>query len=166
MVTGSKFLFQSIILQEESEMAFKTNAGTMLYVSAALPTTNDETGFSALTWTQVKEVESIVPPSDAFSDVTFTSLEDNMTRHVKGVNDPTALTASLGYDSADAGQNILFTALSSKNAYSFKIAYDDDENRYCQGRVFELTDSGGTNSDVVKLSLSVRLTEPPVRVTP
>jgi hypothetical protein len=147
-------------------MAFKTNAGTMLYVSAALPTTNDETGFSALTWTQVKEVESIVPPSDAFSDVTFTSLEDNMTRHVKGVNDPTALTASLGYDSADAGQNILFTALSSKNAYSFKIAYDDDENRYCQGRVFELTDSGGTNSDVVKLSLSVRLTEPPVRVTP
>lgn len=147
-------------------MAFKTNAGTMLYVSAALPTTNNEAGFSALTWTQVKEVESIVPPSDAFSDVTFTSLEDNMTRHVKGVNDPTALTASLGYDSADAGQNILFTALSSKNAYSFKIAYDDDENRYCQGRVFELTDSGGTNSDVVKLSLSVRLTEPPVRVTP
>jgi hypothetical protein len=106
-----------------------------------------------------------VPPSNAFADVTFTSLEDSMTRHIKGVNDPTALTATLGYDSADAGQNLLFTALASKNAYSFKIEYDDGEDRYCQGRVFELTDSGGTNNDVVKLSLSVRLTEPPVRVT-
>lgn len=146
-------------------MAFKTNAGTKLYVSAALPTTNDETGFTALTWTQIKEAESIVPPSNAFADVTFTSLEDSMTRHIKGVNDPTALTATLGYDSADAGQNLLFTALASKNAYSFKIEYDDGEERYAQGRVFELTDSGGTNNDVVKLSLSVRLTEPPVRVT-
>lgn len=112
-----------------------TAAGTALAISAAAPATEDATGYAALTYTEIGQIEKIGAIGSSFAKVEFQPLKGPKQKH-KGSVDYGSLQPSLAHDDEDAGQTILRTAAGSNNLYSFKVTYPDGAVRYFQGRVF------------------------------
>jgi len=116
-------------------MGSTTAAGTALAISAAAPATEDETGYAALTYTEVGQIESIGAIGAVFNKVEFQPLKGPKQKH-KGSVDYGSLQPSLAHDDEDAGQTLLRTAADSNDRYSFEVTYPDGAKRYFQGRVF------------------------------
>jgi len=116
-------------------MTSTTAAGTKLAISAAHPATEDETGYAALTYTEIGQVEQIGAIGATYNKVEFTPLRGPKQKH-KGSVDYGSLSPSLAHDDSDAGQTLLRTASESDALYSFEVTYPDGAKRYFQGRVF------------------------------
>jgi hypothetical protein len=129
-------------------MGSTTAAGSALAISAATPATQDATGFAALTFTEVGQIEKIGTLGAQFAKVEFQPLKGPKQKH-KGSVDYGSLQPSLAHDEADAGQTLLRTAAADETSklYSFKVTYATGAIRYFQGRVFgypEVTDGADT----------------------
>lgn len=103
----------------------KTSAGTKLYISAALPATEDAAGYAALSWTEVAEVVDIPEFGKTFNLVTHNPLGDRKTVKRKGSYNSGSLAVQLGRVTSDAGQAIALAALESDTGYSFKVDLND-----------------------------------------
>lgn len=112
-----------------------TAAGTALGISAAAPATFDGTGYAALTYTEIGQIEKIGAIGAVYAKIEFQPLKGAKQKH-KGSPDYGSLQPSLAHDEADAGQTLLRTAAGSNNLYSFMVTYPDSAKRYFQGRVF------------------------------
>ena len=128
-------------------MPSTTAAGSAIAISAASPATNDATGYAALTYTEIGQVEKIGSIGAVYAKVEFTPLKGAKQKH-KGSKDNGSLAPSLAHDTTDAGQTLLRTAADALTAlYSFMVTYADGSKRYFQGRVFgypETTDGADT----------------------
>lgn len=144
-------------------MPSTTAAGSAIAISAAAPTTADATGYAALTFTEIGQVDKIGAIGAVYAKVEFQPLKGPKQKH-KGSKDNGSLAPSMAHDSTDAGQTLLRTAAESNNLYSFMVTYADGAKRYFQGRVFgypETTDGADTilmanptveiNTDIVKV---------------
>lgn len=118
-------------------MGSTTAAGSALAISAAAPATPDATGFAALTFTEVGNIEKIGTLGATFAKVEFQPLNGPKDKH-KGSADYGSLQPSMAHDEADAGQTLLRTAAddATSKLYSFKVTYPTGAKRYFQGRVF------------------------------
>lgn len=143
-------------------MPSTTAAGSAIAISAAAPATADATGYAALSYTEIGQVEKIGAIGAVYAKVEFQPLKGPKQKH-KGSKDNGSLTPSMAHDATDAGQTLLRTASDSNNLYSFMVTYADGAKRYFQGRVFgypENTDGADTilmanptieiNTDIVK----------------
>ena len=143
-------------------MPSTTAAGSAIAISAAAPATADATGYAALSYTEIGQVEKIGAIGAVYAKVEFQPLKGAKQKH-KGSKDNGSLAPSMAHDSTDAGQTLLRTAADSNNLYSFMVTYADGAKRYFQGRVFgypENTDGADTilmanptieiNTDIVK----------------
>ncbi|UAK25865.1 hypothetical protein [Sphingomonas nostoxanthinifaciens] len=144
-------------------MGSTTAAGSAIAISAAAPATFDATGYAALTYTEIGQVEKIGAIGAVYAKVEFQPLK-GAKQKFKGSKDNGTLAPSLAHDSTDAGQTLLRTAADSNANYSFMVTYADGAKRYFQGRVFgypETTDGADTvlmanptveiNTDIVKV---------------
>jgi hypothetical protein len=134
-----------------------TYAGLTLSVSAAIPATYDAVGFAALTYTAVGEVSSVGDRGQTYEDVTFTTLADRATKHLKGTSDQPETAIELIINRADAGQVLLKAASDSDAQYAFKIEYNNGEVDYFQALVYSFMTVGGDSNTVRTGTVNVRL---------
>lgn len=103
-------------------MATKNNIGKTLYISAALPATNDATGFAALTWTKVNGVQSLPQLGVAGANIDVPDLQTGFTSGVKGAMSGNESTATFRKVLSDTGQALAkTTANSAEGICSVKI---------------------------------------------
>lgn len=134
-----------------------TLAGTVVSISAGTPATYDQTGFEALTYTEVGEV--ISPPTGGgrvYEDVSYTLLKERATVHLKGTYDEAEVTFQMITSRSDAGQVLMKAAHLSDNFYAFKVQYPDGDVDYYQARVFGLVDETGEANAIRTLSVTMR----------
>lgn len=139
-------------------MAIGTVAGTAVSISAAAPATFDSTGYAALTWTVVGNIEDGGEHGREYAEVTFNPIDTRGTRKFKGSFNEGSKTLSLAYDSDDAGMIVLKTALASDADFSFKVAYPGGDIDYFQAKVLTLTKATGGVDTMRMASVSLSIT--------
>lgn len=131
-------------------MAAQTSTGVTAAITVGQPTTFDETGYAALTYTDIGEVTSIGEYGATTQVVTHEPLATGVTEKFKGFINYGQASMSLAYDSADAGQAILKSLSDGTDRFSaasLKITYPDGSIDYLDVRVFSYTKNpGGANS--------------------
>ena len=147
-------------------MTAQTSAGSTISIDPALPATNDDTGFSALTaFELIGEVESIGGFGTEYNEVTFTAVNDRRVRKFKGSYNPGSVAVTAALDSADTGQVAVQSALDTDDDVSFKVELQDGSVEYFTGKVMSYTTeissadnitmttiNIGINSDIIKVA--------------
>lgn len=105
-------------------MTVNASAGSKIYIG---PTTAaaTETAYAALSYTEIKEVETIGEFGDEAETIKFLALDAQRVRKLKGARDAGDLTLVVGHDPLDAGQIALLAAEASRFAYAFKVVLAD-----------------------------------------
>lgn len=145
-------------------MAITTASESKVFVcvTPALPATDTAAEYAALTWVEIGEVEDMGEFGDESSDVTFASVGDGRTRHLKGVRDAGTLALVCGRDPADVGQIALKTAEKTKFSYPIKVQAADaisedytDSVYYFNAKVMSARDNYGSVDNVVRTNFSL-----------
>lgn len=145
-------------------MASTTAAGTALAISVASPATLDATGYAALTYTEVGNIEKIGAIGATYNKVEFTPLKGPK-KKFKGSRDNGSLQPSLAHDDEDAGQTILRAAAANlTDLYSFKVTYPDGAIRYFRGRVFSDAETVDGADSVIMATPTVEIDTDIVKV--
>lgn len=82
----------------------RNNIGKTLYVAKALPATNDDTGFEALTWVQVKGLQALPQLGVSHADIEVPDLATGFTSTNKGAATGVESTMSFRRVDSDTGQ--------------------------------------------------------------
>ena len=146
-------------------MSTTEGIGGFMSVSAALPATFDDTGYEALTWTEVGELGEIPDHGPAHATVTFTRLKDGIVNKYHGELNFGSISVPMAYDPADAGQTILKAARKSKDEIAFKIEYSDGAIEYTGGKVMSFTRAASVGA-VVPATAQVEFTRETIDVDP
>lgn len=159
-------------------MAVYATTGAKLHIATgnnALSTPADATAYAALTWTEVKEVESYGDFGDSASLITFSAVGDKRVRKIKGAFDAGNLAVTVGRDALDTGQSAVRTAAGSPFKHNFRITLADNADAndtptlfYFGALVTEAPNQLGNNGDVTKqrfqLAITTAITEVPAAV--
>jgi hypothetical protein len=139
-------------------MGSTTAAGSALAISAASPATLDEAGYSALTFTEIGQVEKIGALGSTFAKVEFQPLKGAKQKY-KGSADYGSLAPTVAHDPTDAGQTLLRTAADDETnkLYSFEVTYPAGDKRYFQGRVFGYPETVDSADTIVTATPSVEI---------
>jgi hypothetical protein len=106
-------------------MAIASTTGAKIYIGPVNAVADTPTAYSALSWTEVMEVESIGEFGDQASTITFTSLGDARVRKRKGVRDAGDLNVVVANDPLDPGQLALVAAQKTSFSYAVKVVLQD-----------------------------------------
>lgn len=106
-------------------MAIASSTGAQFYIGPVNSTADDHTAYTALTYVEVKEVESIGEFGDQASTITFTSLGDARVRKRKGVRDAGDLNVVVASDPLDTGQGNMIASQATDFSYAFKVQLAD-----------------------------------------
>lgn len=147
-------------------MAVATSAGSKIAISIPLPATQDDTGYEALTFEDIGEVESIDEYGITYNPVTFTALADRRTRKFKGSYDPGDPTVSIAIDRDDAGQDDCRTALNQDENVAFSVTYQDGTIDYFEAKVLSFTTNVGSVEDITMASMQIGINSDLVTVAP
>lgn len=134
-----------------------TSAGTVLAISATLPATYDDTGFSALTYIVVGEITDIGEFGKAFNLVTHNPLGDRKTYKFKGSynNGSVSLTMALVED--DAGQIAMKTAEGSDNSIAVKVTLQDGTIKYFTAKCMGLNIAVGSVDSITTATTTLEV---------
>jgi hypothetical protein len=147
-------------------MTTMTSAGTKLAISAAAPATQTGSGYAALTYTEVGQVESIGAFGANTEMVEFQPLRGARQSHKGGTNYG-SLSPSIAHDDTDAGQTLLRTASDDATAlYSFEVTYPSGAKRYFQGRVFGYPENVGAANAMLMANPSIGISTAIIKVAP
>ncbi len=135
-----------------------TSAGTKLYISDdGPPASFDQTGYEALTWTEIGDITSMGEFGRTYEDITHQPVGSRQTFHFKGGYDDGGLQLEMAHAPDDAGQVIVATALDDDDNYHFKLEYNDNPSGltntidYFPAKVMSAPKSiGGVNSLTTK----------------
>lgn len=136
-------------------MAVATSAGSTIAISIPLPATEDDTGYAALSWDEIGEVESIDEYGITYNPVTFTALKDRRVRKFKGSYDPGDPTISLALDKDDTGQDTAVEARDLDADVAFRVTYQDGSIDYFSGKVMSFTKNIGSVEDITMASMQI-----------
>jgi hypothetical protein len=136
------------------------SVGSKLYVSAAAPGTYNFTGFEALVWTEVGEVETLGEFGGTATITPFIPLATGITKKRKGSIDYGTITSTVGKISAQQGQALLKQGFDGSNAYvihSFKVEAEDGKVAYFTGVVASFTFNVGDANNVTRVGVNIDL---------
>jgi len=144
-------------------MSINASTGAKIYIcSTPHPTASDVSAYAALTWVEIGEVESIGAFGDKAADISFTSLSDSRTKHLKGARDAGSFDVVYAHDPLDAGQIALAAAQRTKFSYPIKVTVPDAQDEsasdsafYFQAKVSGVPINPGSASDVTKRTASL-----------
>jgi hypothetical protein len=139
-------------------MASLTAAGTGLAITAAAPASQDVAGYSALTYTEINNVEQLGAFGATQEVVNFQPLKGELQKY-KGPNNSGAIQPSIAHDDADAGQTLLRTAAddATSKLYAFRVTYADGARRFFQGRVFGYPETVGAANSMLMANPSIEI---------
>jgi hypothetical protein len=146
-------------------MSVNSSAGAKFYFcSVASPTASTSSEYSGLTWTEVKDCETIGEFGDSAGQATFTGLSDSRVRKFKGAADAGDVAITFGRDPLDPGQIALKAAAGTKFNYAFKVALEDaadandtDSTFYFQAQIMSVKTNVGGANDVTKLTANLSI---------
>jgi hypothetical protein len=133
-------------------MTTETVAGSVLSVSAALPSTFDATGYAALTWVAIGELTDIgAVKGRTYNTSTHAPIGVPMQISKKASYTLPNGEFTCGWDEADAGQILIETAANSASAvYAFKLTKQGGDIRYFTAQVMQFVENLGTVDNVVQ----------------
>lgn len=135
-----------------------TVAGTAVGVSAVLPATYNVVGYTALTFTNIGNIEDGGEHGREYAEVTFNPIDTRGTKKYKGSFNEGTKTLSIGYDSDDAGMIALKTGLASDNDYAFKVSYPNGDIDFFCAKVLTLTKATGGVDSMRMASVTLSIT--------
>ena len=140
-------------------MTVATNAGNKFYVSttATAPATYDATGYAALTYAEVGEITDLGTLASEYAITEHNPIGDRNLQKLKGTRDNGSQDLTLGFDSVDAGQVVMQSALLSDSNYHFKILLKSGDIIYYSGLVTKFDIVFGAADDVVGAETSVAI---------
>ena len=137
-----------------------TTAGTAYAISAAEPATYNDTGFAALTWTEVAEVTDMGEYGASFEVVSHNPLATRRTVKRKGTVNDGALSLQLGRTPADAGQAILIAGVDGAGidtVHSHRVTLQDGTIQYFTGQIYSYTTNVGSANQIVSAAATIEL---------
>lgn len=145
-------------------MPVYTMANTKIYIATTTNTSpTDVSGYAALTYTEIKNVETISGLDDIQNFTQFTGLSDSRTRDLKTTRAGQAVTISCAFDPDDAGQDAVRVAalVTLQTQYHFKVLYNDAgaskaTSVFWSGPVGNHSFPGGGVEDVSTVEYSLR----------
>ncbi len=143
-------------------MAFQTAASATLGISASLPATYDATGYAALTFTNIGEVENAGEFGKTFNLVSFLPLAQRGASKVKGSYNNGRFEPQMALDVADAGQILMLAALDLDANQAFELALNGGEIFYFSGLVMKFAPVVNTVDDIVRRSSIIEISRDPV----
>lgn len=146
-----------------------TSTGIKFSVAAELPSTFDEAGYSAVTWTEVGAVTDIPEYGPSIAVVESMPLATGTVEKYQGFINYGSTSIGLEYDVSDAGQTILSDAIVPGAAFvphSFKVEYNDSSVEYFHGGVFSYTRTPGSANSMVGSTAQIEINSAVLRVAP
>lgn len=151
-------------------MSINASAGAKVFIGPTTAAAN-ATAYAALSWTEVKEVESIPEFGDNASLITFTGLSDARVRKRKGAADAGDLAVVCAHDPLDAGQLAMQAAADTKFAYAIKILFEDSADAndtdtvvYFHALVMSARFNVGGVNDITKRTFNLAIDNKPIAV--
>ena len=148
-------------------MAYYTAAGTTLSVSSGAPTTYDQVGFEALSFSEVGEVTSVPSHGAEYALVTHNPISDRITRKLKGSVNYGSITIPMALDTADNGQDIMRDHSDGANVddqVSIRVAYPDGSFEYFTGLVMSFTTAGDGVDSILSAEAMIEIDNSVVKV--
>lgn len=142
-------------------MAVQTMAGTVLGISATLPTTYDAAGYGTLTFETIGEVTDPGEHGVEYAEVTHTPVATRIVKKYKGSIDLGTKSVQLAVDPDDAGQIIARAALDSDADYAFEQTYQDGSKDYFIGKVRNFRQGAGGTDSILSATMEIMLTSGP-----
>lgn len=139
-------------------MAVTTAAGTTIGISAAIPASFDETGYEALTFTDIGEITDGGSHGRTYAEVTHNPLGTRGTQKHKGSFNEGNKTLQLAIDPKDAGQVLANEALDSDDNFSFSVAYPGGDIDYFQAKVMSFTTTTATVDSMREGTIELSIT--------
>lgn len=130
--------------------------GSTLSIVASTPATEDESGYTALSFTEVGNVVSFGELGDESEDIAFDLLKPGRKTHVNGVKDLGEIPVTIEYDRSDAGQVIVRAANNGNTTHTFVMTDTDGDDYYFQGLVANLKDLERTASQYKGANFVIR----------
>ena len=140
----------------------QTVAGTTMSVSSSLPTTYDNAGFSALTYSTVGEVTDLGTVGKDFTLVTHNPLNDRKTYKFRGSYNNGTLDVKLAKITvlgSDAGQNILTVALNdtTDKSISVRLTLQDGSKMYFSCKIISFTTTIGSINSILEANVKAEI---------
>lgn len=156
-------------------MSTRNHIGKTIYVSAALPATNDDTGFEALTWTKVNGVQQLPQLGITHASIDVPDLETGFTEAIKGAGSGLDSQMTFRDVASDTGQALVrTTADGGQGLMSVKIVTGSgtdnapvagDPVRYAQGFVHSYQENQGNDTTHEGFAVNFRQNKPTVVAT-
>ena len=151
-------------------MSVQAAAGTKVYIgtTAIPPDIEDLDDASALlifqadSYIEIGEAEDLGEYGDQSQDVTFESLSDSRTRHLKGTRDAGVMPLVVGDDPEDEGQLACIEAEASHLDFNFKVVLNNavtlggtGQVDYFYGKMMGKRKNVGSVNNVVRANFSI-----------
>jgi hypothetical protein len=145
-----------------------SNIGKTIFVSPAVPATNNAAGFAALTWTKVNGVQTLPQLGVSHANIDVPDLQSGFVAGVKGAGTGNDSTATFRQIAADAGQVAVRTAANAggdAGAMSIKIVsgsgvdqapVSGDPVQYAQGYVHSYLENQGSETTYEGFSVNFK----------
>jgi hypothetical protein len=143
-----------------------TSAGTKISIASGEPTTYDETGFDALSFSEIGEVTDLGEFGREYSLVTHNPLGSRQTVKRKGSFNDGTISMTVARVPSDSGQADLQTAVDSDDNYQFKVELQDGRVLYFSAQVMSYTTNVGSVDQITSASVSIEITDEIIEVAP
>lgn len=138
-------------------MTARTTAGTTLRISAGVPASFNNAGYSALAYTRLGEVTNLGEYGREYVLVTHQPIDTRGDVKLKGGFNEGGLDLQLALDTDDAGQILAKQAVNSDNLYAFKVTYPNGDVDYFQGLVMSFRKSAGSRDQVTGATIRIEI---------
>lgn len=130
--------------------------GSTLSIVSGLPATEDQSGYTTLSFVEIGEVVSFGELGDESEDISFDLLKPGRKTHVNGVKDLGEIAVTIEYKRSDAGQIIVRAANNGNTTHSFVVTDSDGDDYYFYGLVANLKDLERTASQYKGANFVIR----------
>jgi hypothetical protein len=117
---------------------YYSEAGGTRWICVGRPATEDQVGWAALTWTQIKGVLSIPDRGDTQQDAGEMTLDDARKIYLPGSKDGGRLAIPFLFIEGDAGQALLFTNAGTQATVSWQEKDVDGKATFWHGKIMGL----------------------------
>lgn len=140
--------------------------GATLGLSATLPATYDEAGYTAsvMEFTNVGKMENWGNHGVVANVATFKDVETGTVEKIKGSKDYGTMNMTVGSIPTDAGQILLLAASESNLHYSAVLTYPDGEEHYLDVLVSKHEFQDGGADDLSKVGVDIAICRQPIIV--
>lgn len=133
----------------------KSQVGATVSIVSGTPATEDQSGYEALSYTEIGSVIEVPEMGTTVEAGTTTHLKDGVTRHFNGPKIAQPFAIPYTYALTDAGQVICRAGAGGNTVHSIVVTDEDGETRYIQGYLGSLIDNPRTPTSEKGQSITI-----------